>query len=133
MAFQESVDIRNAKLDAACACIGKGAVLKIFSSPQPEDCAADDPEGLLVEMDLPSPCMEKAEHGSQESTGDWSGDAAADGEAVSFRICSASGSCCRQGSVSDPSGDGDLKLDNVNLNSGQTVTVKQFTITAGNA
>lgn len=129
--FQESVEVRNAKLDAACACIGKGGVLRIFSGAQPDDCAANDPDGLIVEISLPSPCMERAENGSQESTGEWIGEAIADGEAVSFRICTADGSCCRQGSISQD--DGDLLLDNVNIHAGQMVTVRHFTVTAGNA
>lgn len=133
MAFQESVEVRNAKLDAACECIGSGAVLKIFSGDQPENCAAPDPDGLLAEIELPSPCMDKAQDGIQEANGTWTGTAAADGDATSFRFCSSGGECCRQGTVSDLEGDGDMKLDNVNLNAGQRVTVEHFTIVSANA
>lgn len=131
--MQESVEVRNAKLDAAVACIGDGGTLKIFSSDMPDSCAAKDPGGLLVEIKLPSPCMGKAEDGTQEMSGEWTADAIADGDAVSFRFCTSKGVCCRQGDVSKVGGRGDLILEGIHIYREQTVTVKKFSVTAGNA
>jgi len=48
MAFQFSVLVRNARLDAVETQIGTAAVLKVFSGAEPVDCAAADPAGLLA-------------------------------------------------------------------------------------
>ena len=54
MAFQYSVAVRGARLDAVETQIGVSAVLKIFSGAEPANCAAAEPSGLRVPRSLPS-------------------------------------------------------------------------------
>lgn len=132
MAFQESVAVRNAKLDQIESTIGASAVLKIFSGAEPANCAAADPAGLLCTINLPADWMSNAAAGSKAKLGTWSAAASASGTAASFRIYDSGVVACHmQGSVGQ--GSGDLSLDNTNIANGQTVTVNSFTITAGNA
>jgi hypothetical protein len=59
--------------------------------------------------------------------GTWSNTASATGTAASFRIKDGSAVCHVQGNVTT-----DLILNNTSITSGQTVTVTQFSVTAGN-
>ena len=128
MAFQYSVAVRNAKLDAIETTIGATAVLKIFSGAEPANCAAADPSGLLCTITLPSDWMNNAGSGQKTKLGTWSGTASGSGTAVSWRIYDSGGTVCGiQGNTTD------MTFDNTNIASGQTVTVSTFTLTAGNA
>lgn len=132
MALQESVAVRNARLDAIETTIGTSAVLKIFSGAVPANCAAADPSGLLCTITLPSDWMANAAAGAKAKSGTWSAAASAAGTALSFRIYDSGGTVCgMQGTVGQ--GSGDLSLDNTNIANGQTVTVNTYSITAGNA
>lgn len=131
--FQESVEVCNAKLNAAVDVIGPQPFLRIFDSETPASCEEDDPSGLLVEMSLPKEWMEPASEGHKlKSVEDWAGEAIGEGTALSFRICSRQGVCGFQGSVSERDGQGDMKLDNTKINQGQRVTIENFALTAGN-
>lgn len=128
MAFQKSVAVRNAELDAIETTIGTSAVLKVFSGAEPGNCAAADPSGLLVTITLPSDWMANASSGSKAKSGTWSGTASGSGTAASWRIYASDGTTCGlQGNTTD------MTFDNTSIASGQTVTVNTFTITAGNA
>lgn len=132
MALQESVSVRNAKLDQIESTIGTSALLKIFSGAVPANCAAADPSGLLCTITLPSDWMANASSGSKAKSGTWSASASGSGTALSWRIYDSGGAACHmQGTCGQ--GSGDLSLDNTNIASGQTVTVNTFSITAGNA
>lgn len=132
MALQESVAVRNARLDAIETQIGLTAVLKIFSGAVPANCAAADPAGALIAITLPSDWMSAAASGVKAKLGTWSGTASGTGTALSFRIYASDGTTCgMQGTVGQ--GSGDMSLDNTSVASGQTVTVSSFSITAGNA
>lgn len=132
MALQESVTIRNNKLDQIESTIGTAPLLKIFSGAVPANCAAADPSGLLCTITLPSDWMNAASSGQKTKLGTWSGTGSAGGTAASFRIKDSGDATCHlQGTVGQ--GSGDLSLDNTNIANGQTVTVNTFTITAGNA
>lgn len=133
MALQQSVTVRNARLDAIETAIGVSAVLKIFTGAVPANCAAADPAGLLVTITLPSDWMAAAASGTKAKSGTWSGTASAGAGATpqSFRIYDSGGSVCHmQGTCGI--GSGDLSVDGT-ITSGQTVTVNTFGITAGNA
>jgi hypothetical protein len=128
MAFQYSVAVRNAKLDAVETAIGASAVLKIFSGAEPANCAAADPAGLLCTIVLPADWMTAASTGSKGKTGTWSAAASAGGVAASWRIYASDGITCHiQGNTTD------MTFDNTNIANGQAVTVNSFTLTAGNA
>src|SRR6266700_7141676 len=127
MSFQYSVSVRNAKLDQIETTIGTGALLKVFSGAEPVNCAAADPSGLLATLTLPSDWMNAASSGSKTKLGVWSATASATGTAASWRIYDSGAAACHiQGNTSD------MTFDNTSINSGQTVTVNTFTITAGN-
>lgn len=128
MTMQYSVAVRNSKLDAVETTIGTGAVLKIFSGPQPANCAAADPSGLLATLTLPSDWMGAAGAGVKAKVGTWSATASGSGTAASWRIYSSDGTTCGiQGNATD------MVFNNQNITSGRTVTVSGFTLTAGNA
>ncbi len=128
MAFQYSVAVRNAKLDAVETTVGATAVMKIFSGAEPATCATADPAGLLVTITLPSDWMAAAATGSKAKLGTWSAAASAAGTAASWRVYASDGTTCGiQGNMTD------MTLDNTSIASGQTVTVNTFTISGGNA
>jgi hypothetical protein len=115
MAIQLSVAVRNAELDAIESAIGASAVLRIRSGSVPSTCATADAGTALASMTLPSDWMAAASSGSKALAGTWQ-DASA-----------------MQGTVTATGGGGDLTIDNTSINSGQSVTITSFTLTAANA
>lgn len=135
MALQYSVAVRNAKLDAVETAIGASAVLKLRTGAQPADCAAADSGTVVATLTLPSDWMAAASSGSKAKAGTWE-DTSADnaGTVAHFRIYASDGTTCHaQGTVTNTGGGGDMTLDNVAVNAGQTITITGFTLTAGNA
>jgi hypothetical protein len=127
MAFQFSVTVRNAELDAIETAIGVSAVMKIFSGAEPANCAAADPAGLLATITLPADWMNAAAAGAKTKLGTWSVAASGTGTAASWRIYESTATTCHiQGNTAD------LVFDNTNIVATQTVTVTLFTMTAGN-
>lgn len=134
MAFQESVAVRNARLDAIETTIGTAAILKLFSGAEPANCAAADPAGLLATLTLPSDWLANAAAGVKAKAGSWAGTGSAGGTAASFRIYDSGVAACHmQGTVTATAGGGDMTLDNTSIANGQAITVNTFSITAGNA
>lgn len=135
MAVQLSTTVRNAKLDAIETAIGASAVLKIRTGAQPANCGTADSGTALAVLSLPADWMAAASGGSKALAGSWA-DASADasGTAAHFRIYASDGTTCHmQGTVTATGGGGDLTLDNVSINSGQSVTITSFTLTEANA
>ena len=134
MAYQESVAVRNARLDAIETTIGTGALLKLFSGAEPANCGAADPSGLLATLTLPTDWLANASGGSKAKAGSWTGTGSGAGTAASFRIYDSGAVACHlQGTVTATGGGGDMTLDNAVIASSQAITVNTFTITAGNA
>ena len=136
MAFQTSVAVGNAQLDAYESAIGPSAVVKIFSGAEPANCAAADPAGLLVTIQCPVDWMNDAAARSKTLLGTWSGVASASGTAASFRQYKSDGTTCGgQGSVTFTGSGGDMTIDAVGaaITTGNTVTVTTFTIGGGNS
>lgn len=132
MALQESVAVRNARLDSIETTVGTSPVMKLFTGAVPANCAAADPAGALVSITLPSDWMANASSGSKAKSGSWSATASASGTAASFRVYDSAVTTCHvQGTVGQ--GSGDLSLDNAAIVSTQTVTISTFTLTAGNS
>lgn len=128
MALQESVAVRNARLDAIETTVGTAAVLKVFTGAQPANCAAADPAGTLVTITLPLDWLGNAAAGVKSLAGSWSGTASGAGTAASWRIYDSGGTICgMQGNTTD------MVFNNTNIAVGQTITVLTFAITAGNA
>jgi hypothetical protein len=128
VSYQYSVSLRNAKLNQIQSIVGASGVLKIFSGAEPANCAAADPSGLLVTINLPATFLNTASAGQVTLAGTWSGSASGSGTAASWRIYDGSAVCHVQGNIGT-----DMTLDNTSINSGQVVTVATFTVNAGNA
>lgn len=92
--MQESVAVRNAKLDAIETTAGTGALLKIYTGAMPANCAASETGTLLDSMTLPSDWLANASAGAKAKTGTWSGVAAASGYAEHWRIYDSTGTTC---------------------------------------
>lgn len=135
MALQYSVTVRNAQLDAFETAIGASAILKIRTGSPPANCATADSGTVLATLNLPSDWMAAASSGSKAKSGTWEElSADATGTAGHWRLYASDGTTCHaQGTCTATGGGGDMTLDNTSINSGQTVTVTGFTITAGNA
>lgn len=135
MALQYSVSVRNAQLDALETTCGASAILRIRSGTVPANCAAADSGTVLATINLPSDWMAAASSGSKAKSGTWEDTSAdATGTAAHWRLYASDGTTCHaQGTITATGGGGDMTLDNTSINSGQTVTVTSFTISAGNA
>ena len=127
MAFQYGVVLRNNQVSQLQTTIGGTGSLKIFSGAEPANCAAADPAGLLATIALPASFLTSS-GGVTTIAGTWSVAASATGTAASFRMYDGSATCHVQGNTTT-----DLVLNNTSITAGQTVTVTQFTVTAGNA
>src|SRR6185369_9730171 len=91
MSLQESVAVRNARLDAIESTIGTAAKLQIRTGAPPADCATADSGTLLAELTLPSDWLAAASSGSKAKSGTWSGTAVAAGTAGHFRVKDSAG------------------------------------------
>jgi hypothetical protein len=110
-------------------------VLIIYTGTQPASCAEAAIGTVLATMLLPSSWMSSAASGSKSKTGTWSDTAAdASGTAGYFRIYdSLQAACGVQGSITATGGAGDMTIDNIDIVSGQTITITSFVLTDGNA
>ena len=134
MALQQSVTVRNARLNAIETAIGTDPILKIKTGSAPANCAAADSGTVLATLVLPTDWLAAAASGAISKSGTWS-DASADatGTAAHFRIYASDGTTCHmQGTVTATGGGGDMTLDSISVTATQTVTITSFTITAGN-
>lgn len=135
MAYQCSVDVRNAGLDARFDAVGPNPILKIRTGAQPVNVAAADTGTVLAAMELPNPYMDPAAGGTKSKAGTWQDlSADASGTAAHWRLYENDGVTCHmQGDVTPTGGGGNLQLDNVSIVAGQRVTVTAWVVTGGNA
>lgn len=132
MAFQYSVTVNNARLDAIESTIGTAPKLRFYTGAMPANPAAARTGTLLVEMTLPSDWMSAASSASKSKLGTWSGVAVAGASATPGYACimdSAGTTCHLQGTSGV--GTGDIPVDGT-ITSGQTVTVNSFVINSAN-
>ena len=127
MTFQYGATLRTNQVAQIQTTVGASGSLKIFSGAEPANCAAADPAGLLATIVLPASFLTSS-GGVTTIAGVWSVAASATGTAQSFRMYDGSAVCHVQGNTTT-----DLVLNNTSITSGQTVTVTQFSVTAGNA
>lgn len=127
MAHQYGVTLRTNQVATIQTTVGAAGLLKIFSGAEPTNCAAADPAGLLATITLPATFLTSAS-GATTLAGTWSVAASAAGTAASYRIYDSGLVCHVQGNVTT-----DLVLNNAVITSGQTVSVTQYSVTAGNA
>lgn len=134
MALQYSVTLRNNQLDQLEATIGTAPKLYFRSGAKPADCAAVDSGSLLATMTLPSNFMNDAASGQKTLLGTWQVNASGAGDIGHFRIKDSTETDCHcQGTVTATGGGGDMQVQNINVASGQSITITGFTISAGNA
>lgn len=132
MAMQFSETVLNNVLDNMEASVGASATLTIFDGTMPGTTAGADAGTALVVMALPADWMEAASGGSKAKSGTWQGTAVADGDEAGyyFRIKASGGTVHCQGSVGAVGSGSDIEIDNMDINTGQTITVLTFTWTA---
>lgn len=126
MAHQYGVALRTAQVTTLQATVGASGLLKIFSGAEPANCGTADPTGLLATISLPASFLTSS-GGVTTLAGVWSVAASAAGTAASYRIYDSGLVCHIQGNVTT-----DLVLNNTVITLGQTVSVTQYSVTAGN-
>jgi hypothetical protein len=134
MTVQNSVAVRNARLDSDEATIGTSAVLRFWTGAQPATCATANSGTNVATFNLPSDWMAAASGGTKAKSGTWE-DLSADnaGTVGHYRIYASDGTTCHeQGSVTATGGGGDMTLDNVVVAATQAITITSYTKTAGN-
>lgn len=134
MALKFGVTLRNDQLNRVETIVATAPLLRILTGPVPADAGATQTGTLLCEMALPTDWMASASSGVKNFLGPWTGTATGTGLAAYFRILNTAGTISHiQGTVDTIGNSPDMSIDNPNIASGQTVTVTQFTLTAGNA
>jgi hypothetical protein len=135
MAFQLSVNARNATLASIETEVGVNPIMTISTGSPPANCGTANTGTVLATMILPSDWLTDPFLGSVELSGTWQ-DLSADASGIAgyFRLHNGDGTVCHmQGSVSSTGGSGDMQLDNTNIATGQQINITAFTITAGGA
>lgn len=131
MPFSFSTACINAGLNAIETAIGASAVLKLRSGAMPANVAAADSGTVLATITLPADWMAGASNREKLLSGTWSGTGSAAGTVGHFRIYASDGTTAHiQGTVvagTDPT-DGQLVLSNINITSGQPVSISAFSI-----
>lgn len=132
--MQAADDVRNAMADAMETTIGLAPILRIRSGAAPADVSDADTGTVVAEMTLPNDWLSNASAGVKGLVGSWAdagANAANAGGTLHWRIYTSAGVSKLQGTVTVTGGGGELTLDNLNIASGQPVTVTSFTFTQG--
>jgi len=135
MAFQLSVNARNATLSAIETEIGINPILTISTGSVPGTAGTANTGVVVATMVLPSDWLGAPLNGSIALSGTWQDlSADANGTAGYFRVHNNAGTECHmQGTVTATGAGGDMQLDNTNIATGQQINITTFTITAGGA
>jgi len=135
MAFQLSVNARNATLSAIETEIGINPILTISTGTVPGTAGTANTGVVVATMILPSDWLGAPLGGSIALSGTWQDlSADANGTAGYFRVHNNAGTECHmQGTVTATGAGGDMQLDNTNIATGQQINITTFTITAGGA
>jgi hypothetical protein len=131
--MQNSVVVRNAKLEAEVAVIGASPVLELRSGPAPVNCAAEPAGALLAQGILPAQWMGPCIDGTCSMAGTWKITAIAKGQIGHFRLLGGMPRMChKQGTVTLSGGGGDMTANKDTVEPQQTVEVFTFLLRAGN-
>lgn len=137
MAIQFNASARNARLDAIETEVKGSATMHIYTGSVPASCGVADSGTRLASVDLTNNWMADASgDGTKVKSGTWSSVASAAGTMGYFRVKTSAGvggTTYIQGTITSTGGAGDLKFDNIDAVSAQTVTITTFTLTDGNA
>jgi hypothetical protein len=134
MALQFDTTLRNTMLDSIETSVSAGGAgkVQIWTGSVPANCGAASTGTKLWEYTLGTDFMSNASAGSKAfNPVPLSAAAVATGTAGYFRIVNNSGTAIMQGTVATSGAD--LNLDNTSINSGQTVQITSWTITAPGA
>ena len=135
MAFQLSVNARNATLNAIETEIGVNPILTISTGTVPADAATANTGTVVATLVLPTDWLSNPVNGSIALSGTWQDlSADASGTAGYFRLHNNGGTVCHmQGTITATGAGGDMQLDNTNIATGQQINITTFTVTAGGA
>ena len=125
-----SIAAANAQLDALTALLDSGGYIEIREGAPPATCEAGDTGTLLGTLTLSADAFPAAAANTTSAnsiTGDASADAS--GTAGHFRAKTVGAVVVIQGDVTATSGGGDLELDTVTINSGDTIDVTSWALT----
>jgi hypothetical protein len=121
--------IEHVELTAIRELLQGGTILKIFSGAVPDDCSDPDPGVCLASISLPETPFKR--DGDRLVIAEppfvgWGTPEAGRGRlARSLRFC-RDGECVGQGSVSEPEGNGVLRLQRPAIKTGQKIVVAEF-------
>lgn len=133
MAYQYSVTVRNAMVDAIETTIGASPTLELRTGAPPATCATADSGTVLSTIALPADWMTAAAAGAKALQGAWSDPGAdATGSFGHFRIKQGA-TTHWQGTVTGPGGGGDIVMDSATVTVAQQVNIVTFGLTAGGA
>lgn len=131
---QLSTAIRNAQANAIEATIGPEAIFKVFTGAPPANLAAANTGTELASIALPTNWLTDAVNGRVDLVGTWEDEATGTGTAGHFRIYEDDGTTAHiQGTITAPSGGGDMEIQNTSIAPGQPIKVTSFFISMGNA
>jgi hypothetical protein len=105
MALQESIAVRNARLDAHETTIGTSPLLRLITlnGAIPADCATAQTGVVAATITLPADWMANAATGAKAKTGTWTGTASATGDLNYWRLTDSTGTTCHyQGQLARP-------------------------------
>lgn len=123
--------LKNAQLDAITTQLGASALLKIYDGTQPTNPdTALGSQNLIVSLTCNATFAPAASGGVLTLNSITNGTAGYSSTATWFSLQTSGATRKIEGSVSTSSAD--LNLNNVSVNSGQTVSVSSFTISSGN-
>jgi hypothetical protein len=131
MAFQLGQALVNTRA-GAIVTVAAGGEIRLYSQAKPASCASAEPGTAIATGTLPSPALANT-NGSIVKAGTWTitgtSDASTGTDAASFRLYASDGTTCiMQGEVTNTSGAGPLKMNNVNIADGQVATVNTYAI-----
>ncbi len=119
----------NAMLDAVETAIGASAILLLRTGAAPANLAAASTGTVVATLNLPADWMSNASGGLKALLGTWQDSAAdATGTVGHFEFRSSGGTAHLRGSVTATGGGGDITLDNVNVNVGQSISITAFNL-----
>ena len=130
--MQNSVELRNARLDAIETLLGASAKLQVYSGAAPANTATAASGTKLIEITLAADWAAAAANGSKALSGvPLATTALAGGTVGYYRFVTSGGTCHTQGPASATGGGGELTVDNALLVSGQNVSITGFVWSEG--
>lgn len=141
MTVQNSTEVRNARLDADETTIGASPWLFLKTGAQASSCPQATTDGhaangtKVATIALPSDWLAAAAAGVKSKLGTWQDSSAdASGTIAHYELWNNALTICHeQGTVTNTGGGGDMTLDNVVVNAGQSITISTWSKTAAGA